>query len=65
MIDFKHEITKYKPIKTVEEAEKDMRDEIVDMMDLLQYISGKSVGEVVRATKKPAKVRDDNKNDDE
>lgn len=41
MIDFKEEISKYKPIRSVDEVEKAVRDEILDIMDLLQYISGK------------------------
>jgi len=41
MIDFKEEINKYKPIRTVEEVEDAVRDEITDIMDLLQYISNK------------------------
>ena len=45
MIDFKEEINKYKPIKTVDEVEDAVRDEITDIMDLLQYISGKSASQ--------------------
>ena len=41
MIDFKEEIGKYKPIRTVDEVEDGVRDEITDIMDLLQYISNK------------------------
>jgi len=41
MIDFKEEINKYKPIRTVDEVEDAVRDEIMDIMDLLQYISNK------------------------
>jgi len=41
MIDFKEEISKYKPIRTVDEVEDAVRDEIMDIMDLLQHISGK------------------------
>ena len=41
MIDFKEEISKYKPIRTVDEVEDAVRDEIMDIMDLLQYISNK------------------------
>ena len=41
MIDFKEEINKYKPIRTVEDVEEAVRDEITDIMDLLQYISNK------------------------
>jgi len=44
MIDFKEEIAKYKPIRTVEEVEDGAKDEILDIMDLLQYISGKAAG---------------------
>ena len=54
MIDFKEEISKYKPIKTVDEVEDAVRDEIMDIMDLLQYISNKpdSNGEVAEAAPK-------------
>jgi len=41
MIDFKEEISKYKPIRTVDEVEDAVRDEIMDIMDLLHYISNK------------------------
>ena len=43
MIDFKEEISKYKPIRTVDEVEDAVRDEIMDIMDLLQHISNKPV----------------------
>jgi len=43
MIDFKEEINKYKPIRTVDDVEDAVRDEITDIMDLLQYISSKPV----------------------
>lgn len=39
MIDFKEEISKYKPILSVDDVEADLNDEIKDMMDLLQYIT--------------------------
>ena len=42
MIDFKEEIGKYKPVRTVDEVETAVKDEILDIMDLLQYISGKA-----------------------
>jgi len=42
MIDFKEEISKYKPAKTVDEVETAVRDEILDIMDLMQYISGRT-----------------------
>ena len=42
MIDFKEEINKYKPVRTVDEVETAVRDEILDIMDLLQYISGRT-----------------------
>jgi len=45
MIDFKEEISKYKPIRPVDDVETAVRDEIMDIMDLLQYISGKSTGD--------------------
>ena len=41
MIDFKEELAKYKPIRTAEEVEDAVRDEIQDIMDLLQYITAK------------------------
>jgi len=44
MIDFKDEMKKYKPIRTVDEVEDGIQDEVLDMMDLLQYISGKASG---------------------
>ena len=58
MIDFKEEISKYKPIKTVDEVEDAVRDEIMDIMDLLQYISSKpdSNGEAQVAA--PAKLEE-------
>jgi len=50
MIDFKDEISKYKPVRTVDEVEEGIKDEIQDIMDLLQYISGKaSANDVGRA----------------
>jgi len=42
MIDFKDEISKYKPVRTVDEIEDGIQDEILDIMDLLQYISSKA-----------------------
>jgi len=53
MIDFKEEINKYKPIRTVDEVEDAVRDEIMDIMDLLQYISNKpdKTGEPEPATR--------------
>jgi len=42
MIDFKEEINKYKPVRTVDEVETALKDEVLDIMDLLQYISGKT-----------------------
>ena len=44
MIDFKEEIGKYKPIRPVDEVEEAIKDEVMDIMDLLQYISGKAAG---------------------
>ena len=40
MLNFKEELAKYKPILSVDEVEDATRDEIQDIMDLLQYISG-------------------------
>ena len=40
MIDFKEEMSKYKPIRMVDDVEAAVRDEVLDIMDLLQYISG-------------------------
>ena len=42
MIDFNNEINKYKPILSVDEIEEVMKDEVSDIMDLLQYLSGKA-----------------------
>jgi len=42
MIDFKEEISKYKPVRTIDEVEAAVKDELVDIMDLLQHISGKT-----------------------
>ena len=39
MINFKEELSKYKPVRNVDDVEDAIRDEIVDIMDLLQYIS--------------------------
>ena len=39
MIDFKEEIGKYKPIRPVEDVEDAVRDEVLDIMDILQYIA--------------------------
>lgn len=44
MIDFKEEIAKYKPVRTVDSSDDATKDEITDIMDLLQYISGKAAG---------------------
>lgn len=44
MIDFKEEIGKYKPIRPVDEVEAAVKDEFLDIMDLLQHISGKLAG---------------------
>jgi hypothetical protein len=45
MIDFKEELDKYKPVLSMEDVEDAVReiasDEFRDIMDLLQYISGK------------------------
>ena len=50
MIDFKEEINKYKPVRTVDEVEEGIQDEVQDILDLLQYISGKtSVRDVNRS----------------
>ena len=42
MIDFKEEINKYKPVRTVDDVEAALQDEVLDIMDLLQYISGRT-----------------------
>ena len=44
MIDFKEEIGKYKPIRSVDDVENAVKDEVLDIMDLLQYITGKTAG---------------------
>jgi hypothetical protein len=45
MIDFKEEINNYKPVLGMDDVEDAVKnaafDEIKDIMDLLQYISGK------------------------
>jgi len=45
MINFDEEVSKYKPILTIDEVESSMQsDEIKDMMDLLQYITDQASG---------------------
>lgn len=40
MLDFREEITKYKPVLGLEDVEQSVQsDEIKDVMDLLQYIT--------------------------
>lgn len=39
MIDFKDEINKYKPVLSMEDVESAVKDEVQDMMYLLQYIT--------------------------
>jgi len=39
MIDFKEEMSKYKPVLSVDDVENVVNDEVRDMMDLLQYIT--------------------------
>jgi len=39
MIDFKEEISKYKPALSVDDVEDVVNDETKDMMELLQYIT--------------------------
>ena len=43
MLNFKEELAKYKPLLTVDDVEDAVGDEVQDIMDLLQYISGKKV----------------------
>ena len=50
MIDFKEEINKYKPIRPIDDVEDAVRDEVIDIMDLLQYISGRLAEASVRKT---------------
>jgi hypothetical protein len=45
MIDFKDELAKYKPVRTVDDVDAAVKDEVMDIMDLLQYISKKATGE--------------------
>jgi len=59
MIDFKEEINKYKPIRTVEDVEDAVRDEITDIMDLLQYISNKPPKNDEQDSSKTKKAEDD------
>jgi len=42
MLDFKEEISKYKPIRTIDDNSASANNEIQDIMDLLKYISGKT-----------------------
>ena len=51
MIDFKEEISKYKPARTVEEVDSAVRNEILDIMDLLQYISGRTSSDSAKSRK--------------
>ena len=44
MLDFKEEISKYKPIRTVEDLDQTVRDEVADIMDLLSHVTGMSPG---------------------
>lgn len=39
VIDFKEEISKYKPVISVDDVETAINDEVRDMMDLLQHIT--------------------------
>jgi cell fate (sporulation/competence/biofilm development) regulator YmcA (YheA/YmcA/DUF963 family) len=40
MIDFKEEISKYKPVMGMDDVERAVQsDEVKDVMDLLQYIT--------------------------
>jgi hypothetical protein len=39
LIDFKDEINKYKPVLSMEDVESAVKDEVQDMMYLLQYIT--------------------------
>ena len=43
MIDFKEEIAKYAPVRTVDDAKSS--NEVLDIMDLLQYLSRKPSSE--------------------
>jgi len=54
MIDFKEEIGKFKPIRTIDEVDDAVRDEIMDIMDLLQHISGKQMSEEQQQEPTPA-----------
>ena len=54
MIDFKEEISKYKPIRTIDEVEDAVQDEIMDIMDLLQYISGRPASSEDGESQEPA-----------
>ena len=39
MIDFKEEMSKYKPIISVDDVESVINEDVRDIMDLLQHIS--------------------------
>ena len=45
MIDFKDEVSKYKPVLSVDDVASVVNDEVKDMMDLLQYVT-KQIKEV-------------------
>ena len=44
MIDFMDEINKYKPIRTVEQVEEGIQDEVLDIMDMLHYLTENNKG---------------------
>ncbi|MCL2422107.1 MAG: hypothetical protein FWD03_09645 [Defluviitaleaceae bacterium] len=39
MIDFKEEVSKYKPVLSVDDVASVVNDEIRDIMDLLQHVT--------------------------
>ena len=41
MIDFKEELAKYKPVTVIDEAESLVKDEISDVLEMLQHINKK------------------------
>jgi len=51
MLDFKEEISKYKPLRTVDDLHSPAKDELKDIMDMLTLISGQAKKEVRRTTR--------------
>jgi len=52
VLDFQEEIAKFKPLRTVDEVEANSKDELLDITDLMQYITQK-----VESVKKRSEFR--------